>query len=638
MSFIKTIYNQLKIKLNNKNIVLIKGNTQDFIYPKLFNLELKIKENEITENNYLNFSEYLTYFLYTEKYEDIYYFSSSFSNAIVDEGKILIKKNEEDQNKEDDFSSINNNEKSFNEFLDIISSKLNEYLLNSDSNYLHNTAFVVDLSEFIFSDKNQETSLNQISKLLGLFTNFYEQKTENYLKSKIKIIFIIKNDEIFSSLNFKNNEEVQFINVPKPDKLEREKFLKKMSITISYYLEDFQIGNDIFKEAVSITDGLSFREILQYIKVLKYNNSNNQNEIKDFKALHRLINLNKKESEWEKIDYEKIQKLEYEFKKRIQGQDEAIKAIKETLIRSFVGLQGITQSTEYQNKPRGILFLAGPTGTGKTEIVKTLSQFIFGDEKKIIRFDMSEYNHEESDQKLIGAAPGYVGYEAGGQLTNAILEKPFSILLFDEIEKANGKILDKFLQILEDGRLTSSKGELVDFSETFIVFTSNIGSDTFKDLKNKVDIRNHFKKEVINYFSNNLKRPEILNRIGIKNIIPFNPILKSDKEICKNILKNKLDKIFKFILENKNINISKSSDEDENQIFNKIIDYYDYSLGGRGLITSLESYFIDPLSNYLFENHLKIQNILKSKKDAIVNIKYSIKIVSGNKELKFEIQ
>ncbi len=227
MSFIKTIYNQLKIKLNNKNIVLIKGNTQDFIYPKLFNLELKIKENEITENNYLNFSEYLTYFLYTEKYEDIYYFSSSFSNAIVDEGKILIKKNEEDQNKEDDFSSINNNEKSFNEFLDIISSKLNEYLLNSDSNYLHNTAFVVDLSEFIFSDKNQETSLNQISKLLGLFTNFYEQKTENYLKSKIKIIFIIKNDEIFSSLNFKNNEEVQFINVPKPDKLEREKFLKK---------------------------------------------------------------------------------------------------------------------------------------------------------------------------------------------------------------------------------------------------------------------------------------------------------------------------------------------------------------------------------------------------------------------------
>ncbi len=411
-----------------------------------------------------------------------------------------------------------------------------------------------------------------------------------------------------------------------------------MSITISYYLEDFQIGNDIFKEAVSITDGLSFREILQYIKVLKYNNSNNQNEIKDFKALHRLINLNKKESEWEKIDYEKIQKLEYEFKKRIQGQDEAIKAIKETLIRSFVGLQGITQSTEYQNKPRGILFLAGPTGTGKTEIVKTLSQFIFGDEKKIIRFDMSEYNHEESDQKLIGAAPGYVGYEAGGQLTNAILEKPFSILLFDEIEKANGKILDKFLQILEDGRLTSSKGELVDFSETFIVFTSNIGSDTFKDLKNKVDIRNHFKKEVINYFSNNLKRPEILNRIGIKNIIPFNPILKSDKEICKNILKNKLDKIFKFILENKNINISKSSDEDENQIFNKIIDYYDYSLGGRGLITSLESYFIDPLSNYLFENHLKIQNILKSKKDAIVNIKYSIKIVSGNKELKFEIQ
>ncbi|AFX74678.1 ATPases with chaperone activity, ATP-binding subunit [Mesomycoplasma hyorhinis SK76] len=121
------------------------------------------------------------------------------------------------------------------------------------------------------------------------------------------------------------------------------------------------------------------------------------------------------------------------------------------------------------------MFFTGPTGTGKTEISKALAEFIFGSENHLIRFDMSEYNLEHSDQKLIGAPPGYEGHEAGGQLTNAIKEKPFSIVLFDEIEKAHGRILDKFLQILEDGRLTSSKGELVDFSETFIIFTSNLG-------------------------------------------------------------------------------------------------------------------------------------------------------------------
>ncbi|WP_051599937.1 AAA family ATPase [Mycoplasma elephantis] len=264
-------------------------------------------------------------------------------------------------------------------------------------------------------------------------------------------------------------------------------------------------------------------------------------------------------------------------------------------------MQGITQSTEYQNsKPRGVLFLAGPTGVGKTEIVKTLSEFIFGDEKKIIRFDMSEYNHEESDQKLIGSAHGCVGYEAGGQLTNAVLEKPFSILLFDEIEKANPKILDKFLQILEDGRLTSSKGELVDFSETFIVFTSNIGAENMIQDSSKSEIRKHYKKAVIEFFNKKLGRPEILNRIGIKNIIPFNPISKDDSEICINILQNKISKILNTLRDKKKLNIQ-ASEQTNLKLFEKIIDSFNPSLGGRGLILELETLFIDPLSEFLFE-------------------------------------
>ena len=135
---------------------------------------------------------------------------------------------------------------------------------------------------------------------------------------------------------------------------------------------------------------------------------------------------------------------------------------------------GIGQSPR-GGRPRGVAFLAGPTGVGKTELAKTITSLLFGDESAYIRFDMSEFSAEHADQRLIGAPPGYVGYDVGGELTNAIREKPFSVVLFDEIEKAHPRILDKFLQVLDDGVLTSGRGDRVYFSEAFIVFTSNLG-------------------------------------------------------------------------------------------------------------------------------------------------------------------
>ncbi|MHB9308697.1 AAA family ATPase, partial [Fusobacterium polymorphum] len=154
------------------------------------------------------------------------------------------------------------------------------------------------------------------------------------------------------------------------------------------------------------------------------------------------------------------------------------------------------------------LFFVGPTGVGKTELAKSLASFIFGDENACIRFDMSEYNHEHSDQRLVGAPPGYVGYEAGGQLTNAVKEKPFCVLLFDEIEKAHGRILDKFLQILEDGRLTDGKGETVYFSETIIIFTSNIGAAEVDSNIEPKEVKKQFVEKVQKHFIEVLRRPE----------------------------------------------------------------------------------------------------------------------------------
>ena len=143
-------------------------------------------------------------------------------------------------------------------------------------------------------------------------------------------------------------------------------------------------------------------------------------------------------------------------------------------MRSVMGLTG-AQARASGNRPRGVLFFAGPTGVGKTELAKTLTQLIFGDERAYIRFDMSEFAEEHTGARLLGAPPGYIGYDAGGELTNAVREKPFSVVLFDEIEKAHPRILDKFLQILEDGRLTDGRGETAYFSEAILVFTSNLG-------------------------------------------------------------------------------------------------------------------------------------------------------------------
>ncbi|MBR4486725.1 ATP-dependent Clp protease ATP-binding subunit [bacterium] len=273
-------------------------------------------------------------------------------------------------------------------------------------------------------------------------------------------------------------------------------------------------------------------------------------------------------------------------------------------------MQGITQSSN-SKKPKGILFFVGPTGVGKTEISKALCEYIFGDESRLIRFDMSEYNHEESDQKLIGAAPGYIGYDAGGQLTNAVKEKPFCILLFDEIEKAHNKILDKFLQILEDGRLTSSQGETIDFSETLIIFTSNIGTSEIKDpVGDKDIIHNQFISAVKKYFNENLKRPEILNRIGEKNIIPFDFI--TDDNILDEILDMKLRKIITKLKEEKfiNLNINKV---DKEFLFEQIKNKYDKAMGGRGLMERLETNFIDDLSEFIFANYELISENKKNK-------------------------
>ena len=225
---------------------------------------------------------------------------------------------------------------------------------------------------------------------------------------------------------------------------------------------------------------------------------------------------------------DKLLKLEENMHKRVMGQDEALRLVSDAIIKSRSGIKD-------PNKPIASFLFLGPTGVGKTEVARTLAYELFDDEKHMVRIDMSEYMEKFSVSRLIGSPPGYVGYEEGGQLTEAVRRNPYSIVLFDEVEKAHPEVLNLLLQILDDGRITDSNGRTVDFKNTIIIMTSNLGSEYVLDGKNDLvinTVRNHF-------------RPEFINRID--EIIVFNSL---NKEAINNILdkiildiENRLDDI-----------------------------------------------------------------------------------------------
>ena len=225
---------------------------------------------------------------------------------------------------------------------------------------------------------------------------------------------------------------------------------------------------------------------------------------------------------------EKLLHLEEELHKRVVGQDEAISAIADAVRRSRAGLND-------PNRPIGSFIFLGTTGVGKTELAKALADYLFNDENMMTRIDMSEYQEKFSVSRLIGPPPGYVGYEEGGQLTEAVRRKPYSVVLFDEIEKAHPDVFNILLQVLDDGRLTDNKGRTVNFKNTIIIMTSNMGSQLIRENfskmtdANKAETVETTKNQVLEMLKSTI-RPEFLNRID--EIIMFTPLSKSEiKEI-----------------------------------------------------------------------------------------------------------
>jgi ATP-dependent Clp protease ATP-binding subunit ClpB len=302
---------------------------------------------------------------------------------------------------------------------------------------------------------------------------------------------------------------VKELRIARPDASERRLWLSMLR-------KQFKgaSGDADLEPLIGATEGLAG----WHIDALARTSAIRNTPVQKISRLLDAYNFNVRSNPWTQLDAGMVVESGSVLARRVIGQDVAVDAVAQVLQTAYAGVDFGAQAG---GRPRGVFFFVGPTGVGKTELAKAVAALIFGDESALARFDMSEYAQEHAAERLAGAPPGFVGYEQGGELTRRVQERPFSVLLFDEIEKANAAVLDKFLQILEDGRLTDGRGETANFSQSLIIFTSNTGASGLADLLAAAppgapvryeEIQRHFKKEVKEAFDN-IRRPEIYGRL-----------------------------------------------------------------------------------------------------------------------------
>ncbi len=304
---------------------------------------------------------------------------------------------------------------------------------------------------------------------------------------------------------------------------------------------------------------------------------------------------------------EKVKNVREILKSRVIGQDEAIESVSRSIIRSRAGIAD-------EDKPIGSFMFLGPTGVGKTELAKTLAEFMFNDEKAIIRIDMSEYMEHHSVARLIGSPPGYIGYDEGGQLTETIKHKPYSLVLFDEIEKAHPEVFNLLLQVLDNGRLTDGKGRTVNFKNTIIIMTSNIGGEYISQMQNigfnnndrskktdqEYEEKKIFLKEKIQSNLKSYFKPEFLNRVD--EIVVFNPLRLKDMHKIVDIQMSRVVKR----LENKGIKLIV-----DNSTKNWLADNgYDAEYGARPLKRLIQKEILDPMADNILNNDINEGSII----------------------------
>ena len=422
------------------------------------------------------------------------------------------------------------------------------------------------------------------------------------LKKEKDEMSLKRKEEIDKKLDELGKEEKEL-----RDKWQEEKELstkikeKQEELEKANYDLDIAESNYDYEKAAVLKHG-TIPKLQEELATLKFNNENSSllSNTVDVEGVANVV------SKWTNIpvtklvgtEKEKLLNLEANMKKRVKGQDKALHLVAEAIKRARAGIKD-------PNRPIGSFMFLGPTGVGKTEVAKTLAYELFDDEKHIVRIDMSEYMESHSVSRLVGAPPGYIGYDEGGQLTEAVRRNPYSIVLFDEIEKAHKDVFNILLQILDDGRITDSQGRTVDFKNTIIIMTSNLGSNYILNKEPNLD-------ELLDDELRHTFKPEFLNRID--EIITFNSL---DKKTIYEILDNIIKSIEDRLKDNRlSINLTDKAKE-------YIIDSsYNESFGAR------------PIKRYVTKNieSLIANNILED------NIKYNSTITIDVKDNKFIIK
>ncbi|MDI1462839.1 AAA family ATPase [Catellatospora sp. KI3] len=421
------------------------------------------------------------------------------------------------------------------------------------------------------------------------------------------VIWLVDKEHDLPGWFTNGSERVRDVAVPKPMLDVRGSAAANLAYEVFRVQEDLHRlpadhpDNHRVKAFADSTDGLTLRA-MEEISTLAQDRGLSFAEITD--AI-RIYKLGVDENPWRRaVMRRQIQDGQEMIQKRVLGQPRAVNRTLDILKRAALGLSG-AQAPSAVNRPRGVIFFAGPTGVGKTELAKSVAGLLFGDQNAYLRFDMSEFAAEQAVDRLTGAPPGYVGYDQGGELTTAVRERPFQVVLFDEIEKAHPRLMDRFLQILEDGRLTDGHGETTHFSECVLIFTSNLGvvhhdehtkepvllvdpSDGPEELEKRVlaAIRDHFRLK--------LGRPELLNRFG-DNIVVFDFI---DERTAIQIFDLQLGNIGTRLAYEHRLRLE-LSDQARAQLLEQCI--ADPLNGGRGIGNALEANLINPLARALFD-------------------------------------